>query len=194
MLRYTSAALSFRATLELDRIRGLLRGRARLERKIGLKRLFFLLRTQTRYRVEQKSHWERAIVRKNVDSAAQEHGTSWAHLRNDLARQNMMLLPRTQQMLAQYEPLSFRAVVEVCASHIAPPPPPMTAMVPAEAYQSRPEDPGVAHPAARRELRESVAGMLKAAHNTGAMQGSPQSVDAWVEAWREFDIGSQVSK
>lgn len=217
-------ALHYRATVELDRLRGMLRGRARLERKIGLKRLFFLMRTQTRYRVEQQSHWNRAIVRKNVDSAAREHGTSWQHLRNDLARQNVTLLPRMQQTLAQYEPLAFRAMVELCASHIPPPPPPKTATVPDEVYtimdpvdvaaaasasplpaesmessnnssSSKDEEgSGItrtpsSHPSAKRELRESITRMLKAA---GPLEPeieskAPQSVEAWAEAWKEYD-------
>eukprot|EP00796_Vickermania_ingenoplastis_P008217 gene8217-5741_t len=162
----------YRAHMELDKIRGMLRGRARLERKVGLKRLFFLMRTQTRYRVEQQSFWNRAIVRKNVDSAAREHGASWSHIRNDSARHNVMLLPRMQQVLAQYEPLAFRSLLEVYGSRIPPPPPPKTAEIPVEVYQCLCSS-GVSgeeavqvqasHPAAQRELRESVERMLRAA-------------------------------
>lgn len=190
MLRRTSTSLHFRAQLELDRIRGLMRGRARLERKIGLKRLFFLMRTQTRYRVEQKALWERAVVRKNVDSAAREHGTGWPHLRNDLARQNVMLLPKTQQTLAQYEPLAFRAVVELCASRIPPPPPPSSPQVPAEAYELAPQGSLTAHPAARRELREGVERMLSAGPSTALEREGGKEVEAWMDAWREYDVGA----
>lgn len=191
MLRHSNFCLNYRATLELDRLRGMLRGRARLERKVGLKRLFFLMRSQTRYRVEQQSYWNRSIVRKNVDSAAQEHGTSWVYLRNDLARQNLMLLPRTQQILAQYEPLAFRAVVELCASRIPPPPPPLTAQVPAEAYASRPSDPLVSHPASKAALQKGIERMLKAGNSSVLRRDGPQTVDAWMDAWREFDVVSQ---
>lgn len=191
MLRRTNVSLHFRARLELDRIRGLLRGRARLERKLGLKRLFYLMRTQTRYRVEQKSFWERAIVRKNVDSAGREHGTGWSHLRNDTARQNVMLLPHTQQALAQYEPLAFRAVVELCASRIAPPPSPSSPLVPPEAYELAPADGRTAHPAARRELREGVERMMRAgAASTALEREGHKSVEAWMDAWKEFDVGT----
>ncbi|CCW69296.1 unnamed protein product [Phytomonas sp. Hart1] len=194
MLRRTPVVQNFRAKLELDRIRGLLRGRARLERKVGLKRLFFLMRTQTRYRVEQKAFWERAIVRKNVDSAAQEHGSSWVYLRNDLARQNLLLLPRTQQLLAQYEPLAFRAVVELCASRLAPPPPPMTAQIPEEVYRHHPADSSESHPAARRELKEGVERMLKTGKSDRLEKGGPRTVEGWMDAWKEFDIGSASKK
>ncbi|KAG5464169.1 hypothetical protein LSCM1_00349 [Leishmania martiniquensis] len=194
MLRFTSISRYYRATAELDRLRGMLRGRARLERKVGLKRITFLMRTQTRYRVEQKAHWERAIVRKNVDSAAHEHGSGWQHLRNDLARQNLMLLPRTQQQLAQYEPLAFRAVMELCASRVAPPPPPMTAQVPEEAYATRPEDPRAAHPAARRQLKESVERMLRAGRSEVLQREGPRTVQAWMDAWKEYDMGAAPQK
>ncbi|CCW65649.1 unnamed protein product [Phytomonas sp. EM1] len=194
MLRQTSVLQHFRAKIELDRIRGLLRGRARLERKIGLKRLFFLMRTQTRYRVEQKAFWERAIVRKNVDSAAQEHGSSWMYLRNDLARQNLLLLPRTQQILAQYEPLAFRAIVELCASRLPPPPPPMTAQIPEEVYLLHASSSSESHPAARRELREGVERMLKAGKSEALEKGGPRTVEGWMDVWKEFDVGSITKK
>lgn len=188
MLRSTHASLNYRATLELDRVRGLLRGRARLERKVGVKRLTFLMRTQTRYRVEKQSYWERSIVRKNVDSAAHEHGSAWSHLRNDIARQNMMLLPRTQQHLAQYEPLAFRAVMELCASRIAPPPPPQTAKIPAEAYTASPKDNRVSHPAAARELREAVQRFLAAGKGSVVDAGGSHGVDDWLNAWKEYEV------
>ncbi|AYU83695.1 mitoribosomal protein bL20m [Leishmania donovani] len=194
MLRSTGVSLYYRATAELDRLRGMLRGRARLERKVGLKRITFLMRTQTRYRVEHKAHWERAIVRKNVDSAAHEHGSGWQHLRNDLARQNLMLLPRTQQQLAQYEPLAFRAVMELCASRVAPPPPPMTAQVPEEAYATRPEDPKVAHPAARRQLKECIEHMLCTGRSEVLQREGPRTTQAWMDAWKEYDLGSAAQK
>lgn len=190
MLRSTTACLNYRARLELDRIRGLLRGRARLERKVGLKRLFFLMRMQTSYRVEMQSYWERAIVRKNVDSAAREHGSSWTYLRNDLARQNIVLQPRMQQMLAQYEPLSFRAVVELCSSRVPPPPSPPLPRVPEEAYALRSADPHVAHPAARRELLEGVERILDSPSAVLRAKG-PASADEWVNAWKEYDTASQ---
>lgn len=194
MLRSTTVSRYYRATAELDRLRGLLRGRARLEKKVGLKRITFLMRTQTRYRVEQKAHWERAIVRKNVDSAAHEHGSGWQHLRNDLARQNMMLLPKTQQQLALYEPLAFRAVMELCASRVAPPPPPMTAQVPDEAYAPRAKDGKTSHPAAARELREGVERMLRAGHSEKMLREGPRTVQAWADAWKEYDVGASSPK
>ncbi|EAN90473.1 hypothetical protein C3747_76g227 [Trypanosoma cruzi] len=193
MLRRTSLACSYRASLELDRIRSMLRGRARLERKVGLKRLFFLMRTQTRYRVEQQSHWNRAIVRKNVDSAAREHGTGWAQLRNEFGRQNILLLPRSQQMLAQYEPLAFRAVVELCASRIPPPPPPVFTKVPEEAYMPRSNNPQESHPAARVELRRGVERVLQCGPSKlrEAVHGD---ADRLMEAWKEFDVAAGGGK
>lgn len=194
MLRSTNISRYYRATAELDRLRGLLRGRARLEKKVGLKRITFLMRTSTRYRVEHKAHWERAIVRKNVDSAAHEHGSGWQHLRNDLARHNMFLLPKTQQQLALYEPLAFRAVMELCASRVPPPPPPVTAQVPEEAYARRAEDGATSHPAATRELREGVERMLRAGHSEKLLREGPRTVQAWADAWKAYDVDASSSK
>lgn len=201
----------YRAAAELDRIRGMLRGRARLERKVGLKRLFFLMRTQTRYRVEQQSHWSRAIVRKNIDSAAREHGTSWQYLRNDFAMHNIMLLPKMQQMLAQYEPLAFRALIELSASHVPPPPPPPTAIIPDEVYHlplregsdevkghvspSSPvpmNDSSGVHPSARVELRSCVDRLRRASEPHPKLTTENNTVESWMEAWKEFDVGKIV--
>lgn len=193
MLRRSQVSLNYRATYELERIRSMMRGRARLERKIGLKYLFFLMRTQTRYRVELQSYWERSIVRKNVDSAAREHGSGWPYLRNDLARQNVLLLPRTQQALAQYEPIAFRAVVELCASRIPPPPPPVTAQVPEEAYSSHVVQPTVSHPAAQKELRDGIERMLRAGKSSALAEAGPKTVNEWADAWKEYDVGVSSS-
>ncbi|ORC91395.1 uncharacterized protein TM35_000064000 [Trypanosoma theileri] len=197
MLRCTNVVLNYRAALELDRIRSMLRGRARLERKVGLKRLYFLMRTQTRYRVEQQSHWNRAIVRKNVDSAAREHGSGWPQLRNELARQNMILLPHTQQTLAQYEPLAFRAVMELCASRIPPPPPPALVEVPEETYvdwatiREKEEEEGKgnkSHPAARVELRRGVERVLQQSGPSLLRDAVNGNVEKLMDAWKEFDV------
>ncbi|KAH9598263.1 hypothetical protein LSM04_009131 [Trypanosoma melophagium] len=195
MFRCTNASHNYRAALELDRIRSMLRGRARLERKVGLKRLYFLMRTQTRYRVEQQSHWNRAIVRKNIDSAAREHGTGWPQLRNELGRQNILLLPHTQQTLAQYEPLAFRAVIELCASRIPPPPPPAFVEVPEETYVEWPageekEKEEKAHPAARVELRRGVERVLHSGGPSLLRDSVNGSAEKLMDAWKEFDVAA----
>lgn len=209
MLRNSYVLCHYRADIELDRIRGMLRGRARLERKVGLKRLFFLMRTQTRYRVEQQSHWSRAIVRKNIDSAAREHGTSWQYIRNDFAMHNIILLPKMQQILAQYEPLAFRALIELSASHVPPPPPPPTASIPEEAYylplRETPADEkhlpsssvpisisavSASHPAARVELLNSVERMRRASEPHPKLTVHNSSLESWMQAWKEFDVST----
>lgn len=211
MLRSSSLSLHYRATAELDRIRGMLRGRARLEKKIGLKRLFFLMRSQTRYRIEQQSHWNRAIVRKNIDSAAREHGSGWPYLRNDLARQNVILLPAMQQTLAQYEPLAFRCLMELCSSRIPPPPPPMTAVIPEEVYEvapfkdvsetasgstkdsDAPVKASASHPSAQRELKEGVARMLRATEPIPGVNDL-DDMNSWVNAWKQFDVEKELEE
>ncbi|EPY32308.1 hypothetical protein STCU_02876 [Strigomonas culicis] len=80
--------------------------------------------------------------------------------------------------------------MELCASHVPPPPPPLTAQVPAEAYAPMPEDPHVAHPAARRELREGVARMLSAGDSPALAKG-PRTVEAWVDSWKEFEAAAR---
>lgn len=146
-------------------------------------------------------------MRKNVDSAAREHGTCWQYLRNDFAMHNIILLPKMQQMLAQYEPLAFRSLIEVCGSHVPPPPPPPTATIPAEAYylpfsescnaendalhSSTPENTGngpAAHPSSRVELRRSIERMKRAMEPCSSLNAEEGTVESWMDAWKEFDV------
>lgn len=163
-----------------------MRGRAKMERKIGIKRMTFLLRVQTKYRVELEGYWRKQVVRKNVDAAAVEHGAGWATIRNDLARQNIALVPTAQQMLAKYEPLAFRAVMELCASRIAPPPEPQGRGVPKAAYQFRPKDPLQSTQAAVSELSCSVTELLAKNSEALAREG-PKSLSQWLDAWKSFE-------
>jgi hypothetical protein len=190
MFRRTVVSLTWRAHYELNKARSLLRGRRRLERKLGIKYLFTNLRRRTTFRVELEKHQKRALVRKNVDSAAAEHGSGWNHIRNDLARQNVVLMPRMQQMLAQYEPLAFRSMMELCASRIAPPPAPQPAAIPDAAYVPRPEDPAQPTAGAVVELETLVANMMGKGSKELARQGyrTPQE---WTSAWKEFDLAAQ---
>lgn len=186
MFRQSNPLLHFRAAFEMDRVRGMLRGRARLERKLGLKKMLFLLRTQTKYRVERATYWRKTVTRKNIDSAAREHGAGWGTMKNDLARQNVALLPRTQQALAQYEPLAFRAIMELNASAIAPPPAPTGKGVPEEAYSLPSDDPQVATAAGVRFLKEKVQELTRLPSEQVAKKG-PKSMDEWVNAWKKFE-------
>ena len=190
MFRRSSIALTWRAKVELDKARTLLRGRAKLERKLGIKFLFTEMRKRTAFRVELEKHQKRAIVRKNVDAAAAEHGTGWIHIRNDLARQNVVIMPRAQQLLAQYEPLAFRSVLELCSSNIAPPPSPTPARIPAEAYVPRPADPSQPTAASVVELEALVSKMMSKDSKELSKHGyrTPQE---WTRAWEEFDIGKK---
>ena len=186
MLRQTLPSLHFRAAIEMDRVRGMLRGRARLERKLGLKKMLFLLRTQTKYRVELSSYWRKTVTGKNVDSAAREHGAGWSTMRNDLARQNVAILPRTQQTLAQYEPLAFRAMMELNASAIAPPPAPIGKGVPKEAYvvpSTNPLDPSAA---GLQFVRAKVREITRLPSEQVAKKG-PKTEAEWVDAWKKYE-------
>jgi hypothetical protein len=187
MLRQTQITLNYRARQEFDRMRSLLRGRAKLERKIGIKQISFSMRTLTKYRVEQGSYWRKTVVRKGIDSAAVEHGAGWGPLKNDLARQNVLLLPTAQAQIARYEPLAFRAVMELCSSRIAPLQPPTVKPVPVEAYAAQPSSIQDATPAATRELREKIGNILSKPSPTVAKHGL-KTVDDWVDAWRQFEV------
>jgi hypothetical protein len=193
MIRSTGVSLSWRASHELDKARTLLRGRRRIERKLGIKYLFTNLRKRTTFRVELEKHQKRALVRKNIDSAAHEHGSGWSHIRNDLARQNVVIMPRMQQMLAQYEPLAFRSLMELCSSNIAPPPAPEPAAIPPQAYEPRPTDPQQPTAAAVVELEALVATMMSKGSKDLARHGYKSPAD-WTNAWREFDITGDSDK
>lgn len=194
MLRSTFVARSFRARVEFDRLRSMMRGRAKLERKVGLQRITFLVKQQTRYRVEIESYWRKTVLRKGIDSAAVEHGAGWATLKNDIARQNILLTPTAQNHIAKYEPLAFRALMELCSSRIAPPQPPVPKSVPPEAYIIRTPQGGAletsplqqASPAATRELREKIKVMLSRPSQRVSQCGL-STVDEWVDSWKQFE-------
>lgn len=184
MLRRCEPRLNWRATYELDRVRNTMWGRAKLERKLGFKRMFFQLRCATKYRVSSKRFYDSSIIRRNVDAAAQEHGASWNSLRNDFARQNVILQTRSQQRLAQYEPLAFRSLVELAGSKIPPPPPPQPQLVPAEAYSE--EHASELHPTVSRELREAINKILYK-ESDALKQHGPASAEGWMDVWKEFE-------
>lgn len=121
MLRQTPVALEHKFMREFLRARPLLRGRAKVEPKLGTRAVRLRLQKYTRFRTNHKSYDQRTRVRADVDAAAVEHGTGWAHIRNDLSRQAVHLFPTTQRLLAQYEPLAFRSMMELCSARIAPP-------------------------------------------------------------------------
>lgn len=166
----------------------MMRGRAKLERKVGIKQMTFVLKTQTKYRVELLSYWRKSVLRKGIDSAATEHSsTGWGALRNDLARQNVMLLTGAQANLAKYEPLAFRAIMELCSSRIAPLLPPTIQSVPPEAFAKSPSGVQEASQAGTRDLRNKVAAIL--AHPSPRVaQSGLKNVDDWVDAWKQFEV------
>ncbi|CUG91462.1 Hypothetical protein, putative [Bodo saltans] len=161
-----------------------------MERKVGISQIAFMMRTQTKYRVELASYWRKTVVRKGIDSAAVEHGSGWGPLKNDLARQNILLLPSAQAQLARYEPLAFRAVMELCASRIAPLQPPTVKPVPEEAYAAQPSSIQSATPAATRELREKL-NIILSKPSPAVAQHSLKTVDAWLDAWKQFEVIDQ---
>jgi hypothetical protein len=175
MLRSTPIACNWQARRQLERVRPMLMGRAGKERKLGHMLFTQRLRAETTHRVTSLSKTNGSHVRLNVDSALQEHGTDWSKARNDFARQNVALFPRSMQQLAQYEPMSFRALVELSASNIAPPPAPHDASKVAPA----PYDPKLN---ALLELRGDVDRMLR---HKSKLQGQ---ADDWMDSWKQFAV------
>lgn len=187
MLRRTDVCLHFRARAEFDRIRSMMRGRAKLERKIGIKQMTFIMRTQTAYRVELQSYWEKRLNRKRVDSAAVEHGVGWGPLKNDLARQDVLLSPTAQHNLATYEPLAFRAVVELASSKIPPPALPASRPVPPEAYEPRPTEPNTCTKASTKELSEMIDDIMARPLFASLAKEHNVRADGLLDAWKEFE-------
>jgi ribosomal protein L20 len=101
----------------------LLQGRAKMEKKLAVRRVLGNLRRETNARLEDNKFMGRSIMRASVNAAAREHGTDWGRLRIDLSRQDVTLFPTTLKTLAVYEPMSFRALAELAASGIMPPTP-----------------------------------------------------------------------
>ena len=197
MLRQTCVIRGWRAQSELWRARPMLTGRARYEKSLGVREVTLRLTKETRYRTELRSFKNKALIRKNIDAAAVEHGTGWAHIKNDLARQNIALLPTAQRMLAQYEPLAFKSLLELCSSAIPPPPstveenpviPPGVYNVAANASL---EQKGTMPTAvAEEELKAMVERMLikpSPALKAVCPKGDGSDVDRWMDAWKDFE-------
>lgn len=133
MLRVSATRLWWAARKEVDQYRPMLMGRARMERRLGYKQIMFQLRTQCKFRVESKPAVEKQLIRAQADAAAKEQNTDWNAIRNDIARQKVQILPQTQATLAKYEPMAYRAMIELLASGIPPPPKPEHNRMPVEA-------------------------------------------------------------
>ena len=123
MLRCTIPTLSYRPRGWIQRVMPLLPGKAKVEFKFARGKVLNRLKTATLRRKEIDAWTHNDTVKVAVGAAANEHGTSWAALTADLARQNVTLFPTAQRAVAVYEPMSFRALMELAGSGIAPPTP-----------------------------------------------------------------------
>lgn len=178
MLRRTCLRWNWKAEKHTERIRTVLRGRAAHERKLGNREIIMRLKCETQYRtMGQKQYWS-AVKRTNAGAAANELGTDYPRLINDCARQNVLLLPSMCSQLAKYEPLAFRALVEMCASAIPPPPPPAVNRVPPEAYS--PQDSA----ATTAELKSDVKRLRRLSQHSPPL--AAVTTEEWVNAWTEF--------
>eukprot|EP00758_Cryptobia_borreli_P003493 Tbor_TRINITY_DN3785_c0_g2::TRINITY_DN3785_c0_g2_i1::g.2433::m.2433/K02887/RP-L20, MRPL20, rplT; large subunit ribosomal protein L20 len=200
MLRATLVTHGWKANYLLWKARPALRGRAKNERILGQRETLLSLQKWTRFRVEHKRYRNKTLARSNIDAAAIEHGTSWVTLKNDLGRQNLALHPSIQQHLAQYEPLAFRSILELCSSRIAPPPSPVEKYIPEipqEVYtplSEKHDNSRCPTPAAERELRERLKLLLSVkqgnngiySKSTALIQNFGDDPEKWLNAWQEF--------
>lgn len=197
MLRQTSANHGWRAQSELWRARPMLQGRARYEKSLGVREVTLRLTKETRFRTELRSFKNKTLIRKNIDAAAVEHGTGWVHIKNDLARQNIALLPTAQRILAQYEPLAFKSLLELCSSAIPPPPSAVeeNPVIPSSVYNvaasaSLEQKATMPTVAAGEELKAMVERMLtkpSPALKAVCPRGDGADVERWMDAWKDFE-------
>lgn len=206
MFRSTLQYLNYNHKIEFWRARPLLRGRAKTERTLGVRAVALRLQKYTRFRIHHRRYDQRARVRANVDAAAVEHGTGWPHLRNDIARQNVAILPTTQRLLAQYEPLAFRSLLELCSSQIVPPPTiidqqPLIPLREMSLLKSNSNLAIESTPTADLQLKEllnnmittdrSVLSLASTSSALGKVQVGgkvPTSADDWMDSWKDFQI------
>jgi ribosomal protein L20 len=123
MLRSSPVALGWKPRRYIERVMPMLNDRAKLERKLAVRKVLGRIRHETNRRNFDDHFMNRSIVRVGVNAAAREHGTDFPKLQHDLARQDVPLFPTTLQTLAIYEPMAFRALCELSASGIHPPTP-----------------------------------------------------------------------
>lgn len=173
----------------------MLRGRARHEKVLGVREVTLRLSKETRYRSQLKTYKNKTQVRKNIDAAAVEHGTGWSHMKNDLARQNVALLPTSQRILAQYEPLAFKSLLELCGSAIPPPPSAVEQHpnIPEAVYNAAAANAALEHKAAlptlaaEEELKVMVGRMIAKSSPALTASLSAKGSDAWLDTWKEFE-------
>jgi hypothetical protein len=136
MLHATGKLQNWKARWEFSRVADRLSGRARYEPGLTWRAMNQFMRRATDYRVTGiKNRYTSSITVQRFNAAAMEHGTHMGHIQKDQARHRMGLSNIALVNLAQYEPLSFRSVVELCASEISPPKP-LPDVVPSEVRNS----------------------------------------------------------
>jgi len=124
MLRHSAVRLGWRPKAYIQKVMPLLSGRAKVEFKLARRRVLGRLRRATNSRLQSDRFMNNSIRRAGINAAAREHGTDYARVTTDLARQDVAVHPAALKTLAINEPMSFRAVMELIASGIAPPTPP----------------------------------------------------------------------
>ena len=120
MFRRTTVSCGWRPKTLVERVRPILAGRAKVERKLATTVVLNRLRRESTNRWSVLRFQQRNITRVGVNASLREHGADWGHTTNDLARQNVTIFPSALQVLAVYEPMSLRSITELCASGIAP--------------------------------------------------------------------------
>lgn len=121
MFRNSITFLHFKGQPQLTKALGLLHGRHRYERRLGLNRLLRMTIGRSHYNTEQRRPIQRALRRQVIGATQLESGTDWRSARNDLARHNSILSLQSLEQIAQLEPLAMRSLMELVSSDIQPP-------------------------------------------------------------------------
>ena len=179
---------------QFDRMYPNMKARQGHERKLGHITLRNLVHNESQNRREEDPVRQRSIDMTNLQAAANEQGTGEGRLRNDLSRQAVHLSRDTMIMLAQFEPMAFRSLVELAGSDISPPP-----RVDPEQLKAPREEGEL--PPAEADLRYDVRRMLRkcasptVAPDAAAVKAAtePDGTKQWAESWQEFCVDGEVA-
>ena len=175
---------------QFDRMFPNLPDRQGYERKLGHRCLRNLVHNESQNRKEEDPQRTRSIRQVNLQAAANEQGTSHDKLKHDLARQRVGISSETMLRIAQFEPMAFRALVELTSSDIAPPP-----RLNPESLKLTGQQVRQATEAAIADLEYDVGRMVKALSSplvdVGSERDSLCDEKQWMNAWQNFVVENE---